>query len=36
MRFHVIRSQPPNPALSPLRVVEHESGREVGWVNRFP
>ena len=35
MRFHVIRSHPPNPAQSPLRVIEHETGREVGWVNRF-
>ena len=35
MRFHVIRPQTPNPAQSPLRVVEHETGREVGWVNRF-
>ena len=25
MRFHVIRSQTPNPAQSPLRVIEHES-----------
>ena len=35
MRFHVIRSQTPNPAQSPLRVIEHETGREVGWVNRY-
>jgi len=35
VRFHVIRSQTPNPAQSPLRVIEHETGREVGWVNRF-
>ena len=35
MRFHVIRPQTPNPAQSPLRVVEHETGREVGWVNRY-
>ncbi len=35
MRFHVIRLQAPNPAQSPLRVIEHEAGREVGWVNRF-
>jgi len=32
---HVIRSQTPNPAQSPLRVIEHETGREVGWVNRY-
>ena len=35
MRFHVIRLETPNPAQSPIRVVEHETGREVGWVNRF-
>jgi len=35
MRFHVIRSQNPAPAQSPFRMVEHETGREVGWVNRF-
>jgi len=35
MRFHVICTQAPNPAQSPLRVVEHETGREVGWVNRY-
>ena len=35
MRFHFIRPQTPNPAQSPLRVVEHETGREVGWVNRY-
>ena len=35
MRFHVIRPQTPNSAQSPLRVIEHESGREVGWINRY-
>jgi integrase len=35
MRFHVIRSETPHPAQSPLRVIEHETSREVGWVNRF-
>jgi len=35
MRFHVICLQAPNPAQSPLRVIEHENGREVGWVNRY-
>ena len=35
MRFHVIRPHPPNPVQSPLRVVEHETGREIGWVNRY-
>ena len=35
MRFHVIRPQTPNSAQSPIRVVEHETGREIGWVNRY-
>jgi integrase len=35
MRFHVIRPQSPNSAQSPIRVVEHETGREVVWVNRY-
>ncbi|MGE5303512.1 MAG: tyrosine-type recombinase/integrase [Alphaproteobacteria bacterium] len=35
MRFHVIQPQKPNSAQSPIRVVEHETGREVGWVNRY-
>ena len=35
MRFHVIRPPTPNPAQSPIRVVEHKTGREVGWVNRY-
>jgi integrase len=35
MRFHVIHSQSTNSAQSPIRVVEHETGREIGWVNRY-
>ena len=35
MRFHVIHAQTTNPAQSPFRMVEHETGREVGWVNRY-
>jgi len=35
MRFHVIQSQKPNSAQSPIRVVEHETGREIGWINRY-
>lgn len=35
MRFHVIRPHAPNPAQSPFRMVEHETGHEVGWVNRY-
>ncbi len=35
MRFHVIRLETPNPAQSPIRVVEHDTGQEVGWVNRY-
>jgi integrase len=35
MRFHVIRPQTRNSAQCPIRVVEHETGREVVWVNRY-
>ncbi len=35
MRFHVTHSQTSSPAQSPFRMVEHETGREVGWVNRY-
>src|SRR5881296_1490414 len=35
IKFHVIRPQTPNPAQSPIRVVEQVTGREVGWVNRY-
>ena len=35
MRFSVIRPQIPNTAQSPIRVVEQETGQEVGWVNRY-
>lgn len=35
MRFHVIRPQALNSAQSPIRVIEHGTGREVGWVNRY-
>src|SRR5512136_381091 len=35
MRFHVICLQTPNSAQSPIRVVEHKTGREVVWVNRY-
>src|SRR5579863_10374047 len=35
MKFHVIYPQPPNPAQSPIRVVEQTTGREVSWINRY-
>jgi integrase/recombinase XerD len=35
MRFHVIHLQTPTSAQSPIRMVELETGREVGWVNRY-
>jgi integrase/recombinase XerD len=35
MKFHVLHPQTPNPALSPIRVVEQITGREVGWINRY-
>jgi integrase/recombinase XerD len=35
MKFHVIYPQTPNPAQSPMRVVEQTTGREVSWINRY-
>ena len=35
MKFHVICLQTPLSAQSAVRVVELETGREVGWVNRY-
>jgi integrase/recombinase XerD len=35
MKFHVIYPQTPNPAQSPIRVVEQTTGREVSWINRY-
>lgn len=35
MKFHVIYPQIPNPAQSPIRVVEQTTGREVNWINRY-
>ncbi len=35
MKFHVIYPQTPNPAQSPIRVVEQNTGREVSWINRY-
>jgi integrase/recombinase XerD len=35
MKFQVIYPQTPNPAQSPIRLVEQATGREVGWVNRY-
>ena len=35
MRFHVIHQQTPNNAQSPIRVVEQNTGRAVGWINRY-
>jgi hypothetical protein len=35
MKFHVIYPQTPNPAQSPVRLVEQATGREVGGVNRY-
>ncbi len=35
MKFHVIEQQSPNGARSPIRVVERQTGREVGWINRY-
>jgi len=35
MKFRVLYQQPAAHAQSPVRVVEQETGREIGWVNRF-
>ena len=35
MRFRIVRQSDGNPARSPFRIVEQETGCEVDWVNRF-
>ncbi len=35
MTFQVIHQSHPKPAQSPYRIVQHETGREVIWANRF-
>ena len=35
MKFRVIYQQPAANAQSPVRVVEQNTGREVGWINRY-
>ena len=35
MTFQVVHQPHPTPAQSPYRVVQHETGREVIWANRF-
>ena len=35
MKFRVLYQPPAANAQSPVRVVEHPSGREIGWINRF-
>lgn len=35
MKFRVIYQQPAANAQSSVRVVEHPTGREVGWINRY-
>jgi len=35
MKFRVMYQQTAANAQSPVRVVEHPSGREIGWINRF-
>lgn len=35
MTFQVIHQPHPKPAQSPYRIVQHETGREAGWANRF-
>src|SRR5262252_4174916 len=35
MKFRIIYPQSSNNALSPMRVIEQTTGREVGWINRY-
>lgn len=35
MTFHMVHRQDLNPAQSPYRIVQQETGREVAWINRF-
>jgi hypothetical protein len=35
MTFQVVHQPHPKPAQSPYRVVQHETGHEPVWVNRF-
>jgi hypothetical protein len=35
MTFQVVHQPHPKPAQSPYRLVQHETGHEAVWVNRF-
>lgn len=35
MTFHLVHHNNLNPAQSPYRIVQQETGREVPWINRF-
>jgi hypothetical protein len=35
MTFQVVHQPHPKPAQSPYRIVQHETGHEAVWVNRF-
>ena len=35
MIFHLVHWHDVNPAQSPYRIVQQETGREVRWINRF-
>ena len=35
MTFHLVHQHDVNPAQSPYRIVQKETGREVPWINRF-
>ena len=35
MTFQVVHQPHPKPAQSPYRIVQHETGCEAVWVNRF-
>jgi hypothetical protein len=35
MKFRVIYQPASNHVYSPARVVEQNTGREIGWINRY-
>jgi len=35
MIFHIVPQPTPDPARSPFRIVEQNTGREIDWVNRY-
>ena len=35
MTFRILNQSAPNPARSPFRIVNQNTGREIDWVNRY-